>query len=41
VAADNSLANAAAAGRTKFGVVDSIDAVLGRALVNLTQRSSF
>jgi hypothetical protein len=41
VAADNSLANAAAAGRTKFGIVDSIDAVLGRALVNLTQRSSF
>jgi hypothetical protein len=29
------------AGFLKFGVVDSIDSTLGRALVNLTQRSSF
>lgn len=35
------LHNAAAAGRVKFGIVDAIDATLGRALVNLTQRSSF
>lgn len=38
---DNSLENAAGAGRVKFGLVSSIDAALGRALVNLSQRSSF
>lgn len=41
VIADNTLANAAAAGRVKFGIIDAIDTVLGRAVVNLTQRSSF
>lgn len=30
-----------AEGRVKFGRIDSIDSTLGRALVNLTQRSSF
>lgn len=39
--ADNSLHNAAAAGLVKFGLVSSIDATLGRALVNLEQRGSF
>lgn len=41
--ADNTLhlAGATAAGDVKFGLVDEIDATLGRAQVNLTQRSSF
>lgn len=41
--ADNTLhkAGATAAGDVKFGLVDEIDTGLGRALVNLTQRSSF
>jgi hypothetical protein len=39
--ADNSLKSATAAGLVKFGVIDSIDATRGRALVNLDQRSSF
>lgn len=40
VAADNTLQNATAAGRVKFGVVSSIDATLGRALVNLNLRDT-
>lgn len=39
--ADNTLHNAAGAGLVKFGLIDSIDTTLGRAQVNLTQRSSF
>lgn len=39
--ADNTLKSAAGAGRIKFGLLDSIDTTLGRAEVNLTQRSSF
>ena len=39
--ADNSLQNAAAAGRVKFGVIDDIDTTRGVAHVNLSQRSSF
>lgn len=41
--ADNTLhlAGATAAGDVKFGLVDEIDTGLGRALVNLSQRSSF
>jgi hypothetical protein len=49
VKADNTLANAAAAlnagllraTHAKFGLISSIDTVLGRALVNLNQRSAF
>lgn len=48
-ASDNTLANAAEAltagvlnaGFAKFGVIDEIDTVLGRALVNLSLRSTF
>jgi hypothetical protein len=40
-AADNTLQTAAGAGRTKFGILSELDTVLGRAGVNLTQRSSF
>lgn len=48
-ASDNTLALAATAltagvlnaGYAKFGLIDDIDTVLGRAHVNLTQRSSF
>jgi hypothetical protein len=39
--ADNSLKSATAAGLVKFGVIDSIDTVRARALVNLDQRASF
>jgi hypothetical protein len=35
------LLDATATGAIKFGIVDAIDTVLGRATVNLTQRSSF
>lgn len=35
------LRNATATGRVKFGIVDAIDTTLGRAQINLTQRSSF
>lgn len=39
--ADNTLANAAGAGLVKFGRISSIDATLGRALVNLNLRDTF
>lgn len=40
-AADNALAAAAGAGLVKFGRISSIDATLGRALVNLNLRDTF
>lgn len=39
--ADNVLVNAAGAGIIKFGRISSIDATLGRALVNLNLRDTF
>lgn len=41
VEADNTLANAAAAGRIKFGRISAIDTVLALALVNLNLRDTF